>query len=262
MMTLKKAPECKGLREFREKHGYNINDLWLPRVTSVLQIVAKPGLLRYYAQQKNFLAAQEAMRFAAENGIKVHNATEDFLQGKPVHDKSLFPLLSEVAKWQKKHQVKTILVEEKVFDDKENYFCGTIDILAEIDGEIGILDIKTGSGIWEEYGLQTAAYQYGHNLRAPKDLKAQASFILRLDTYQVCDICGAKKRDKAGDIRVNGGKFFCQHDFNAPQIDLEFKKMKNYESNLKAFIHAKHLWEWANKSFLSRIKNYPKSDSL
>ncbi|HNY97571.1 MAG TPA: hypothetical protein PKM84_00410, partial [Candidatus Pacearchaeota archaeon] len=62
----------KTVTEFTQKNGHIINGIWLPRVTSVLEIVAKPGLLRYYAQQKNYLEAQEGLRRAADMGLKIH----------------------------------------------------------------------------------------------------------------------------------------------------------------------------------------------
>ncbi len=251
--------EGKMLKEFRAKHGYEVEDFWLPRVTSILQIVAKPGLLRYYAQQKNFTAAQEAMRLAAENGIKVHDAAENFLQGKDGFDPKLKPIMQELVKWRAKHDIEVIAVEKKIIDNQEHFYCGTADILARIDGEVGIVDIKTGSGIWEEYGLQTAAYAHAHNKAAAKDQKATASWILRLDKYEVCDICGAKRRDKEGHIKITGGKYFCQHDFNAPMGEIEFKKMKGMDESYRAFLSAKDLWEWANRKFLGQIKNYPKN---
>jgi hypothetical protein len=253
-----KKEDGKMLREFRAKNGYEIEDMWLPRVTSILQIVAKPGLLRYYAQQKNFTAAQEAMRMAAENGIKVHEAVENFLQGKDGFEAKLKPIMQELVKWKNKHEIEVIDIERKIIDKEEHFYCGTADVLARIDGEVGILDIKTGSGIWEEYGLQTAAYAHAHNKGAPKSEKATASWILRLDKYEVCDICGAKRRDKEGHIKVTGGKYYCQHDFNAPMAEIEFKKMKGMDESYKAFLSAKNLWEWANRKMLEQIKNYPK----
>lgn len=250
--------DSKALVEFKGQCGHQVKESWLPRVTSVLQIVAKPGLLRYYAQQKNYTTAQTALRCAAENGIRVHSIAEDFFEGKICKDKYYKTVIDKLSEWKKKYKPKIIATEKRVVDDKEHFYCGTADIIAKIDDEIGVIDIKTGSGIWEEYGLQTAAYMHAYNLKAKE--RATTSWILRLDTYQVCKICGAKRRNKNGDVRVTGGKYFCEHEWNGIETESQFKKITNTEDNFKAFLHAKGLWEWANKRLLKQIENYPKHD--
>ena len=44
--------------EFKDSHGYLINDIWYPRVTSIVSIKAKPALYRFYAGVGNFEAGE------------------------------------------------------------------------------------------------------------------------------------------------------------------------------------------------------------
>jgi len=48
-----------------------------------------------------------------------------------------------------------------IYSKKHNY-AGKFDFLAEIDGKIWIGDIKTSTGIWDEYLFQTAAYRQAY----------------------------------------------------------------------------------------------------
>ncbi len=250
----------KTVTEFTQKNGHIINGIWLPRVTSVLEIVAKPGLLRYYAQQKNYLEAQEGLRRAADMGLKIHDVCEQMILGNGVHIPPKMERIVEIfQQWLNKHHMEVYGVEKKIIDADRHFYCGTADVLAKIDGEMGILDIKTGSGIWNEYSLQTAAYLQAYNQNVGAKNKASASWILRLDQYRKCKLCGARMREKEDYIRITGGKTFCKHEFSEIEADLEFKKIKNLQDSFKAFINAKGLWEWANQRILKQIENYPKN---
>jgi len=93
-------------------------------------------------------------------------------------------------------------IEKRIWTPKYRY-AGTIDILGEVDGLFGILDIKTSSGIWRDYNLQTSAYMgaLSKDSTAWEDLtqkEIQGRWILRIDQNQICEKCGAKKRTKGG----------------------------------------------------------------
>lgn len=59
--------------------------------------------------------------------------------------------------WQKKHKL-TIYEAEKELVSERYRFGGRFDILGEIDSIIELLDLKTGSGIWEEHYYQLGGY--------------------------------------------------------------------------------------------------------
>ncbi len=253
----------KAVSEFMQKNGHIVNGIWLPRVTSILEIVAKPGLLRYYAQQKNYLEAMEGLRRAADAGLKIHDICEQILLGNGVHiPQKMEKLADEFRAWMQKHKIEVLGVEQKIVDADKHFFCGTADILAKVDGEMGVIDIKTGSGIWNEHALQTAAYMHAYNKSAANENKAKTSWILRVDQFQKCAVCGAKMREKEDHVRITGGKRFCKHQFSERECDIEFKRMKNSQESFDAFLNAKRLWEWANKRVIRQIEIYPRNNKI
>lgn len=60
--------------------------------------------------------------------------------------------------WAKNKQIKPILVEIPFVSEKYK-FGGKPDIYAHIDGSLELIDLKTGSGIYEEMIVQVAAYE-------------------------------------------------------------------------------------------------------
>jgi len=245
------------LEDFKRKNGYEIEGVWYPRVTAICDIIHKPGLLRYYAQQPNFAAAQESLNKAADWGNLTHSTIEALLSGEEIEiDPLIKPSIRAFDQWRSFHKIKPFGFEKKVISNKY-FYVGTVDALVEIDGKVGILDLKTSSGIWDEYSLQTVAYFQALN---EKDkIKAESRWILRIDQYQECLICGAKKREKEGKERINGGgkNFFSHsHQWGPIKGEYEFKEFDNHKQDLKAFLAAKKLWEWVNRNSLSKIDNY------
>lgn len=59
--------------------------------------------------------------------------------------------------WAKNKRIKPILVEIP-FVSERHKFGGKPDIYADIDGDLELIDLKTGSGIYEEMIVQVAAY--------------------------------------------------------------------------------------------------------
>lgn len=238
-----------------ERNGYSREDMWLPRVTSILQVVAKPGLLRYYAQQRNYMTAMASLQKAALRGTKIHEVCEQILLGNDVDiEPAIIPTIETFKKFIKEKKLKVIAVEKRVEDDSKNFYAGTIDLIAKVGDDIGIIDIKTGSGIFAEYSLQTAAYLNAYNITAKK--KAKKRWILRIDQFHTCKHCTAKKRIKEGEVKITGGKYFCNHEFNGVSTELEFKELKGAKIDFKAFLNAKRLWEWQNKAAIQKVKKY------
>jgi len=251
------------IEEFKNQNGYEIEGFWLPRVTTIINVISKPGLLRYYAQHSSFMTAQNALNHAANWGTLTHKAIEKFLRNeKHRPDVKILPSVQAFRDWQDKNTVRIFDPQndiEKTIFDWDNLYAGTLDVLAEVNGVLGILDIKTGSGIWDEYGLQLAAYMNAYNKSVPAKRRARTRWILRLDQFEECVFCGAKRRIKSGRPKITGGKPHCQHKFSYTKGAFEFKELENYQQDLEGFLSAKNLWEWANRKILKQIKNYPKN---
>ncbi|XOB40959.1 MAG: hypothetical protein ACKKMW_02730 [Candidatus Nealsonbacteria bacterium] len=240
---------------FQKNNGYEIDGLWYPRVTSICNIIAKPGLEIWLANQPSFIAMQRKRKKITGWGILIHETIEKILLKKnPEIKPNIRPSIQAFLDWLSINKVKPLSIEKRVFS-KQNTYAGTFDVLAEINGKLGIVDLKTSRDIWDDHFIQTAAYFNAYNEKTKK--KAKTHWILKIDQYQKCKICGAEKRNKLGDISIKRGKRFCRHDFNSFIGSCQLKKVDNHRSFLNMFLAAKRLWELSNRQQLSQIKNYP-----
>jgi hypothetical protein len=214
----------------KAKHHYTIDGKTIDGVTSVLQVIAKPALIYWSAnkaaeyvdkylevgqvideltKKKLVDGAKTAHRTLKEDagniGTMLHELIEKFIKGEkyqePVND-MLKKSFEQFKSWVKDNEVEFKSSERKVVSLKYG-FCGTLDATAVIKGKNVIVDIKTSSGIWDEYWLQTAAYKEALQEEFP-DLPVDHTIIIR---------CG------------KDGAF-------------EIKEMNNFEQNLQGFLGA------------------------
>ncbi len=240
---------------FKRKNGYEIDGLWYPRVTSICNIIAKPGLEIWLANQPSFIAMQRKRKKITEWGILIHETIEKILlKENPEIKPNIRPSIEAFLDWLSDNKVKPLGIEKRVFS-KQNTYAGTFDVLVELNNKLGILDLKTSKEIWNDYFIQTAAYFSAYNERNKK--KAKTHWILRIDQYKQCKVCGARRRDKLGEISIKGGKRYCRHIWNSVKGECEFQKVKDHKSFLDTFLAAKKLWELSNRQLLSQIDNYP-----
>lgn len=182
------------------KHLYTVNGKKVDGVTSVLQVINKPALMYWAVNQaigymKTHLKPGKAYDEiqiqkllddakyihrhkkdeAANLGSKVHEWLDQHIKGeKPtpfVHDimrRSCEKFLS----WEKDNKVEFIKNERIVYSKQHNY-AGTFDFLAKINGKLWLGDIKTSSGIWDEYWFQTAAYRQAYNEEYDEDIEGE-----------------------------------------------------------------------------------------
>ncbi len=238
---------------FKQKYGYEIDGMWLPRVTAVTSMVSKTNFLA--------LSRFEGFQASTDWGTLVHSAIEHLLKGeKTIIDPRIVPSVEIFKAWQKEHSLEIENpqehIEKRVFD-KENCYAGTVDLIAKVDGRLGLIDLKTGSLIREEHSLQTAAYFSAYNKSQKKSEACQTRWILRIDQYEQCRGCFAKRRTKSGRERTTQGNPSCNHQWGEIKGEIEFKELTSHEHDLNAFLSAKELWVWYNKDWLSRITNYP-----
>lgn len=249
----------RGIEAFKENNGYVIGDVWYPRVTSIVNIKAKPALYRYYASLDSFAEGEKIMEKSADEGTRVHEAAEAIFTGKdPVIAEDIAPAVKALEEFleERNIQVDPDWVERRVVNHNDRY-AGTIDSVALIDGKLGVLDIKTSSGIFRDYNLQLAAYF--SPLQA--ELRSiQTRWILRVDQNQICNICNATKRTKGGRVSTkapypNNGvdHKFCDHEWSDTRGIIELKEFPYWQDDYQAFLGAKKLWEWDNITKLKKI---------
>ena len=234
---------------FKQKYGYEVEGVWLPRVTAITSMVSK-----------SFLFASQG---SADWGTLVHATIASTLKKEAVEAlSSIQPSLNAFHGWQREYSVKIVdphaHIETRVCDMDAGY-AGTIDMIAEVRGVMGVVDLKTSNGMQDAYLLQTAAYLNAYNKGVSKKEQGKTRWILRIDQYQECRGCFARKKEKDGTERITKGKASCNHQWAGAKGEVEFQELPDQEKDLEAFLSAKEVWEWSHRDMLKRIANYPKN---
>lgn len=195
-----------------EKHRYFLGNAEIPSVTAVTGIISKGDGLLQWAVNCALGAVKEAMRpgksldevqidrllndarfahrrtvgDAANVGKIVHAWVEARIKAilglgkakaRPVNEAANVGIESFLA-WEEAHSVDYVGSERRVCS-REHLYAGTLDILARVNGELAIVDIKTSKSVYPEYHLQTAAYQAAYEEEAGE--KVAKRLILHLD---------------------------------------------------------------------------------
>jgi len=249
---------------FKSLSGYDIDGMWFPRVTKIVEIKAKPALYKYYANLPNFEKGEEIKKQSASEGTEIHEAVEYFLinQKEPEMRKEIRPAFDAFLKFYEQNKIQTDpeFVERRVANYDER-FAGTIDAVALINGKFGVLDIKTSVSIFRDYNLQTSAYAATLEKELPT---LQTRWILRIDQNQICKKCYSTMRTKGGEekirlawdardksVRIKAEK--CQHEWSEQVGSVELKEFPYWENDFRAFLGAKKLWEWENEYWLKKV---------
>lgn len=96
---------------------------------------------------------------AAARGTEVHTYGEAIVHGVEVEvPEHLAGHVEGYARFLDQWNVEPILVEKKVAN-REHWYAGTFDLIATVNGEPWLLDLKTSKGIYGETALQIAAYR-------------------------------------------------------------------------------------------------------
>ena len=247
------------LEHFKSLSGYEIDGIWYPRVTKIIEIKAKPALYKFYAELNSFSEGELIKEKAASEGTLIHKAAEKIFIGEsPEIDSSIAPSIETFKKFIKIRniQVDPDYIEKQIINYDDRY-AGTLDALALIDGKFGVLDIKTSQAIYRDYNLQTSAYMAAlqsnfNNL--------QTRWILRIDQNRVCLKCGSILRSKGGRDKIkapkikNGANYEkCEHNWSELKGEIELKEFPYWQEDYKAFLGAKKLWEWENEYWLKQV---------
>lgn len=244
----------KTAEDFKTNNGYTINDAWYPRVTRIVSIKSKPGLANFY-NEVGAASAKAISARSAEEGTLVHEVAEAMLLGEtPVIPLSIEPAMSAFQSFLASKEIETApeQVERRILHPEHRY-AGTIDVVARINGKLGVLDIKTSQAIYRDYNLQTAAYM---EALLPDFPELETRWIVRIDQSSRCNLCGANKRVKGGreKIKPPRGSIACaEHEWCEVEGIVEVQEFPDWKSDFEAFLGAKRLWEWENEWWLKRI---------
>ena len=254
---------------FKEENGYIIEGIWYPRVTRIISIKAKPALENFFKEMENFSSAEDVKNKSAAEGVLVHAAVQKLAVGEKVTvPKEVRPAAEAFQKFNAERKIifHPEYIERKIWSIRHRY-AGTIDAVATVDGKFGVLDIKTSTGFYPEYNLQTAAYvsalqefQIKKNLLLPRDIETR--WILRVNQHKICKKCGATLREKGGRTKIRNGKKLSMinnqlspcpkddHNWGRTEGEVELREFPYLYKDARAFIAAKILWEWENDYWL------------
>lgn len=174
----------------------------IPSVTTIIGQLAKPQLIPWAnGLGLKGIEYKKYMDDVAIVGTLVHEMIQGYFTGGEVDLKEYSQNDIERANnsmksfhnWVSSVEIKPIKNEIKLESDK---FGGTTDMLAEINGELNLVDFKTGNGIYDDYFIQLA----GYNLML-KEYKIKKFTIVRVgrdehDEYEVKSISNIDKYEK------------------------------------------------------------------
>ena len=151
---MSKFKEIKGEHIYVNNKGESV-----PSVTSIIKIINKPEIA-VWANSLGFkyINYEEHLSSLAAIGTDFHQMVADYTSGKEVggmHFPEAIELFKKFTVWAKNHYYSVIASEFSLVSD---YFGGTIDAIATIDGELSLVDYKTSKKVYPSHFIQLAGY--------------------------------------------------------------------------------------------------------
>jgi hypothetical protein len=155
---------------------------YVPSVTWITDYYPKGVGYYQWLASKGWDQALAITAAAGDKGTKVHTAITDLLEGQSVRMDAQYVnptterpeeltaeeyrCLMTFQRWWE--EAKPVLVEHDVtvWNEQEGY-AGTIDLVCVIDGQLWIVDFKTGQHIWMPNKLQVSAYKAAYHFAHP-----------------------------------------------------------------------------------------------
>lgn len=164
MAKLDKQKSVKAHTVYKTSDGKRV-----PSVTTITKLVADQSNLIAWANRMG-LEGTDSTKYrdeAGRIGTLGHYMIESDLRDEDADLSEYSPAQIDQASnafikyltWKQEHTVEPVLVEEVMVSDKYR-FGGTCDCLAYVNGQLTLLDIKTGSGPYKDMLVQVAAYRY------------------------------------------------------------------------------------------------------
>ena len=211
-------------RYYRRKGEY------YPSITYVLSYYPKGKHFENWLKQVGF-SADHIVRKASEEGTKVHEMIESYLNGdelrfldandNPTCDPNVWQMFIKFVEFWEEYNPTLIEAEVHLFSD-ELKVAGTCDMVCEIDGELWIIDFKTSNHLQTTYDLQTAIYAQCFEECYGK--KVNRTGILWLKS--------SKRGPKKGAIQGKGWEMY--------------ESKRSQEENLDLFMTVKKLFDLEN----------------
>ena len=179
-------------------------------------------------------AHQKELKKAGDIGSQVHKLIEWGLKAEMCYDAGPAPAVCDAASWaymsfqdwRKSVKLKPLFIEQVVWSNLYGY-AGTLDLIAEIEGKVTVIDWKSGSGIYAEAYLQNAAYR--HAIREMGHHDPVAGLIVRLPKIQT-------------------------------DPEFEVKEAPPEKECMEVFLNAMRLWTWTQKMEAAKDNAQPEPD--
>lgn len=175
-----KDPKIKRIVEYAEgdkqvnvldSRFYRREGNYYPSVTSVLNYFPKNQFFHSWLKDVGHNSDIIASKAAGE-GTQVHNAVDDFLNGKEItwidefgnakYNLDVWRMILKFADFWNTHKPELIATEYHLFSDEHRY-AGTADLVVKLFDNIWLLDLKTSNSLHTSYDLQLAAYATAWN---------------------------------------------------------------------------------------------------
>ncbi len=230
--------------EVLDERFYTLDfETYYPSVTTVLQAYPKNPV--YFEWLKNNgKNADRILKEAGEQGSNVHNAIEDFLNGKEIswfiNGKEQYTLNEWKMITRFMDFYDTLVdsfdaVEAQVFSEKW-LIGGTIDFVCTIGGQRWMIDFKTSNAIYKTYQLQLAIYKQVWE----ENTKVQ------IDRYGVLWLNASTRTKK---------------DFQG--VGWQIKEFtKDHLKNMNLYKYTRALWDEENPNYSPRNLMYENSYKL
>lgn len=172
------------------KHKYELADgTPIPGVTTVTRLLDKPQLIHWAWQcgvdGRDYLMLRDE---AATIGSAAHALIHAWVRGKAVDPSDITPnqlsqahnCLNSFKDWWQQNKLILIASEISLVSEAWRYG-GTPDLVVEWDGNIVLVDIKSGSRIYDEMLIQLASYNRLWDIHNPGKKKIDKCCLLRLN---------------------------------------------------------------------------------
>lgn len=183
-------------RDYGRGHGYKLDGEKIPGVTTVIGTLDKPALVRWAAKtaaeravnewdalselplterlERIQYGARDVTREAALRGTQIHDLGDKLAQGLEVDvpPEHVGPVTA-YAKWMDTWGIDPIASETPLVSVTHRY-AGTTDLWCRVgarDNAVALIDIKTGKGVYDETGLQLAAYRHAELMQPEKGVE-------------------------------------------------------------------------------------------
>ena len=218
------------------------NENFYPSVTHILDVYPKGfGFVQWLKDMGN--NADDVVKRAAEQGSKIHDAIDRYLQGeklewasaenKEYYNLNEWMMILKFVEFWTIYKPEVIANEEQMLSESLG-FGGTIDLVCKMNGQIWLIDHKSGNSLHKSHELQLSAYAMMWNEQHPQQ-KIERTAIMHLQART--------RGPSAGKIQGKGWEL------------KEFER--KYEDGFRVFLHVQALWKEENPNPKPKNLVYP-----